>query len=339
MSLINNTQSIDDYKIIKELGHGMVGTTYMVKLNQKKYALKIEKISHKHLTFNTKFPEWREIEFSEKFGNKYPEQFIQLYQYDIKENCDHVQEYHIDIDKLPYPQEVITKLKDKYESNYCIRKIYSLVDSDLSKIINDLNKKEIYSLIIQNAYIILLLTKNGYLHNDLHGKNIGVIKTKKKFINIMGIKTPTMGYNFLALDYGLVTKDTWELSEYEKKFKNKDVIRIITKLIKYTNNNSNKGFSDNKLLSIKEIDSNKFELNKKTEDWKTLSKYVSTDDDKIILMQIVYPKTFQEIVFPDNKINKLKYKIDLVDILYFMKYKSDLEKIIKYFICKINDKI
>ena len=31
----NKTISIDDYKIIKELGHGMVGTIYMVKLNKK----------------------------------------------------------------------------------------------------------------------------------------------------------------------------------------------------------------------------------------------------------------------------------------------------------------
>ena len=53
----------------------------------------------------------------------------------------------------------------------------------------------------------------------------------------------------------------------------------------------------------------------------------------------MYPETFQGIVFSNDKINKLKYKIDLLDILYFMKYKSDLVKIIKYFICKINNKV
>jgi hypothetical protein len=106
---------------------------------------------------------------------------MKLYQYDIKENCEHNQEYYTEIDKLPYPQEFISILKDKYESNYCIRKIYSLVDCDLSKIIDKLNKKQLYSLIIQNTYIILLLNKNGFLHNDLHGQNIGVIKTKKNF--------------------------------------------------------------------------------------------------------------------------------------------------------------
>jgi hypothetical protein len=74
-----------------------------------------------------------------------------------------------------------------------------------------------------------------------------------------------MGYNFVALDYGLMTKNTWVLTEREKKFKNKDVIRIITRLIKYTNNHLSRGFSGNKLLGIKEIDSDKFELNKKTE--------------------------------------------------------------------------
>ena len=73
--------SIDKYKIIKELGNGMVGTTWLVTLNKKKYALKIEKISEENLEFNTKYPEWREIDFSEKFGNNYPEQFVKLIQY------------------------------------------------------------------------------------------------------------------------------------------------------------------------------------------------------------------------------------------------------------------
>ena len=82
--------SLDNYKIEKELGSGMIGTTYLVELNLKKYALKIEKISPENLEPNTKYQEWREIEFSEKFGNLYPEQFITLYSYDIKENCTHI---------------------------------------------------------------------------------------------------------------------------------------------------------------------------------------------------------------------------------------------------------
>lgn len=177
-----------EYKIIKELGHGMIGTTYLIKIKNKHYALKIEKVIEDvidknkiDIIHNTKYPEWREIEFSKKFGNKYPEQFMQLINYDIIENCDHVQKYTPQsIESMP--ESVRKIINEKINSTYCIRKIYSLVDCDLSKIINNLNKKELYSFIIQTIHIIFLLNKNGYNHNDLHGQNIGVIKTKKNIL-------------------------------------------------------------------------------------------------------------------------------------------------------------
>ena len=70
----------------------MVGITYLVELNSNNYALKIEKIPESHASepFNTKYPEWREIEFSKQFGNKYPEQFIKLYAWDIQDDCNYV---------------------------------------------------------------------------------------------------------------------------------------------------------------------------------------------------------------------------------------------------------
>ncbi len=58
--------SIDDYKIIKELGAGLFGTTYLVEYKEKgisnifkkpkKYALKIEKILEKDIKKSSKSP-------------------------------------------------------------------------------------------------------------------------------------------------------------------------------------------------------------------------------------------------------------------------------------------
>lgn len=39
--------NLDECKIIKKLGQGMAGTTYLVSYKNKKYALKIEKIPKK----------------------------------------------------------------------------------------------------------------------------------------------------------------------------------------------------------------------------------------------------------------------------------------------------
>jgi hypothetical protein len=339
------TNSINKYKIIKELGHGMVGTTYLVKLGNKKYALKIEKISEKNLKTNTKFSEWREIEFSEKFGNFHPDQFIQLIKYDIVDNCEHNQVYPGDLKYLP--ENVSNYLIEKNKSKYCIRKVYSLVDCDLSKIIVQLDKKQIYSLIVQNAYIIYLLESNGYSHNDLHSQNIGVIKTKKKYIKILGSNVPTLGFQYVGLDFGKITWNKWELTEEEIKDlnPNKDIMRIIKRFIKYSgdleiDNGLGEKRKISKLIELGEI-KNYFDLIKDTEEYDTLSKFVETDKDKIILFQILYPKKFQQIILGKEKIQvvNLLYKLDLIDILYFFKYKNDLKKIIKYFTLKLDDRI
>ncbi len=339
------TNSIDKYKIIKELGHGMVGTTYLAKLGNKKYALKIEKISEKNLKPNTKFSEWREIEFSEKFGNSHPDQFIKLIKYDVVDNCEHKQVYSGDLKYLP--ENVSKYLIEKNNSKYCIRKVYSLVDCDLSKIIDQLDKKQIYSLIVQNAYIIYLLKSNGYSHNDLHSQNIGVIKTKKKYINILGLNVPTFGYQYVALDFGKITWNKWELTPEEIKDSNpdKDVLRIIKRFIKYSGdleiiNQFGEKRKMGKLMELGDI-KNYFDLIKDTEEYDTLEKFVESDKDKIILFQILYPKKFQKIILGKKKIQvvNLLYKLDLIDILYFFKYKNDLKKIIKYFSLKLDDKI
>ena len=44
----------------------------------------------------------------------------------------------------------------------------------------------ILDLLIQVVYISYIINKEGYIHNDLHPKNIGVVFTKDKYIEILG---------------------------------------------------------------------------------------------------------------------------------------------------------
>ena len=78
---------INKFKLDKKLGSGMFGTTYLAFYKNKKYALKIEKISEKDITFDLSLRDRRDIEFSENFANNYPEQFIYLYKYDLINDC------------------------------------------------------------------------------------------------------------------------------------------------------------------------------------------------------------------------------------------------------------
>ncbi len=332
-----SSKSIDDYKIIKELGKGMAGTTYLVKLGKKEYALKIEKIAKKNIKPNLQVEEWREIEFSLKFGNLYPEQFIYLYNYDIIPNCTHQQVFARDPGYLP--EDVANRIKEKNSSTYCIRKIYSLVDTDLSKIIKTLDREQIYSLIVQTAYIIYLMDCNGYSHNDLHSQNIGVIKTKRKYLSIFGVKVKTLGYQYKAIDFGIVSSKLWNK---EKISNNKDIVRMITRLLGYETSidytlPNGKPITQSKLIDLKDL-GDKFDKIKVLDEYKSLNDFSTEDKDKTVLFQLMYPEQFQKILLGKKKVTliKPKYLIDLIDVIYFFKYKNDLVKLIKYFSLKLN---
>jgi len=86
----------------------MIGTVFLAKYKNKKYALKIEHILEADLKKSSSSQIWREIFFSTKFANKYPEQFIKLYSYDIIDNCTHKQEYSMNVEMI-----MNKKIRDK----------------------------------------------------------------------------------------------------------------------------------------------------------------------------------------------------------------------------------
>lgn len=199
--------SLDKYKIIKKIDSGDFGTIYLVKKDKKEYALKIEKILEEEVKEDLSSPVWREIDFSNNLGNLYPDQFMQIYDYDIIDECKHDQEYP-GIMKDPIKDKhkyVKIYMENRIKSKYCSRKIYSLIDIELRKLIPKLkNQNEIYSIVIQICYAIYLMNKHGYTHNDLHNGNIGIIYTNKKYIKIFDEDIPTYGYQVNIIDYGLI---------------------------------------------------------------------------------------------------------------------------------------
>ena len=56
-----------EYKIIKELGYGMIGTVYLIETQEKNYALKIENVLETDLIESSQSRIWREINFCLKF--------------------------------------------------------------------------------------------------------------------------------------------------------------------------------------------------------------------------------------------------------------------------------
>ena len=189
--------NFNDLQIIKKLGSGSFATSYLVKTiknNNKEYVLKIQKIlySDKKLKDNIRdYKEqfWREIdlhEFINTLDKKNQMFFTKLFEYKI--------EYNSDI-KTSELYKDISYFKKLDESKWCIKYLLEYKEGVTLKeflLKNTLNKKQIYSILLQLCKIILILYNGGYSHGDLHLENI-----------IMDKKIPFNGYQINVIDYGL----------------------------------------------------------------------------------------------------------------------------------------
>jgi hypothetical protein len=201
---------MEDIKIISTLGKGMYGTTYLVKKNNKKYALKRQKILRIYITKNTKYSMWREFYFFNyisKLDNFDKKFFMKLIDYKFYSNCDFNNNFESN-------NKLLLKLN---RSNHCLDQLVELKDGVLKDIIYKLNNKQKISMIIQCIYAMYLMHKSGYYHCDLHTKNIAYKKTKNKYITINNNKIKTYGYQYSFIDYGLIINKRFLLNRKEKK--------------------------------------------------------------------------------------------------------------------------
>jgi serine/threonine protein kinase len=328
---------INKFKIIKELGHGMIGTVYLAKYKKKKYALKIEHILEEDIKESSSSSVWREIFFSNKFANKYPEQFIKLYKYDIIDNCTHEQTYNINVNLLN--KSISKRIRNIAKSNYCIRKVYSLIDGNLKDILDKLTTKQLYSIILQYSYIILLLHNNGYAHCDIHSGNVAYVKTNKKFIEILDNKIPTYGYIVKLIDYGFIMNKNNNLSNenrkiYELQFLNEYNLNFIFDII-YDNTE----FYDYLLKNKISYNNNEvYENFLKSDEYKIVKYLAEYDINRFYIYQILFVENFQKSILKNKFKNIIQPKIrgDLFDLLYFIKSYGNINNIINYYKRKLN---
>ncbi len=321
------------YKIIKQLGYGMIGTVFLVENNEKRYALKIEHILERDVKRNTTSDHWREIDFCEKFGNKHPEQFIKLVDYDIIDTCLHKQKYSSKISL--FPKKMQKYLLELSKSKYCVRRIYTLVDSSLDKILQKLSIKQCYSLIIQLIYVLELLHDNNYIHGDIHTGNIGYIKTNKKYIKIYGYSIPTFGYIFKPIDYGLILNKKYVKNKIENK-KYNDILAFEIKNLKYMFIHCEIWNLVNQ-YGIKLNFEKDYKILKKMHEHEILKQLADESNDIMCLFEILYAEKHQRLVLGDRfkKLLPIEFKIPLADILFFIKANRDYKTIVKYFYEKL----
>ena len=231
--------NFNNIKIIKKLGTGFSGTTYLVLYKKKKYALKIQHIFDTNIK-NKKSDLWNEINFI-KYVNKYPITFRHTYDYNIIHNCNFVKN-NKSIGLNVYNNG--GEYKRLQQSKLCIQYITDYQKNVLSNIIDKLNIKQIYSLILQLLYGIYILQQKKYTHNDFNLFNItyNVSNKKYKLIYIQNrkYKIPLYKYIYTIIDYGNVNhpkfiKNNKEKIKYLQNYKNIDINNLIDNIKNYWN--------------------------------------------------------------------------------------------------------
>lgn len=130
---------MNEYNIIKELGHGLYGTTYEVELvelvnsqkkyNNKHFALKKQKILEKDMKNikNGKSHIWRELQFYkwiEKLDSRDKNFFMRLYNFNFEDSC-----------QLKQQRSINSKyLNELDKSKYCIIFLLDLKDGTLNEL-------------------------------------------------------------------------------------------------------------------------------------------------------------------------------------------------------------
>ena len=330
-----------NYSIIQELGYGMFATVYKIQTpNKKKYALKIQYVKKSDTKQNLKSSKsnkssvWKEINFSINFANKYPNQFVKLYEYDFIAGCKHKQKYSFDIST--FSNDLQKKFNQLSTSQYCVRMVYDLIDGNLYELDGVLSVKQIYSMIIQLTYSIQLLHSANYVHSDIHNKNIGWIKTSKTTkIKLGKLNVSTYGYIFKLIDYGMVTNGLNKMTKKEKvEFENNYTNELVLLVHFMVDSAIYNYINENKIDLDFDSDYSKF---KKTRYYNLIQKYSTINVIQIFLFDILFPDQYQKIAFGSNYTHTIPRKlfIPFEDIEYFiLNYKNPV-LIIKYF----NDKL
>jgi hypothetical protein len=230
-------------RVIKFIGKGVNGYVYLVKYN-KYYAMKIQKILEKDLIDNSS-QIYREIEFAKTMYTLYPRHFMKLYKHKINKKCmiepysrppdlilDKIGNDH---EKYIYLQYMKQKSKKLNNSSICCVNLWSTVDITMSQWIKKYKSEytKIYDLFVQYLYIVYLIQINNYSHNDLHLDNLGMNKTSKKSIKILGNRINTHGYYIVAIDYDRIVSNKYSLNDNDMRIlKNEsDLIDFFNSLI------------------------------------------------------------------------------------------------------------
>lgn len=200
-------------EIIKKLGSGGYGVTYLARMGNDLVAFKKAHILSSDID-DQKSRYHAMLAFHDKVAKKYPNNFVQLIKHAIIKNCkfDHREKLATQTSKHCLYTITTPVLEDTLKTwyNNMIEVLYEYpVNND-----NKLKiRNEVYSFLIQFLYIYHIMENHGWYHADLQWKNIMYLKNEEKFTNIDlsdesaiedksdKITCPSFGKQWYVIDY------------------------------------------------------------------------------------------------------------------------------------------
>ena len=184
----------EEPEIIKQLGRGVYGVTYLANYHNnlvafKKFHIHKSDIDDKLSRYSAS------MKFYEEVANKYPNHFVHMLDHYIVENCkfDYAAETKRDdimnpIHKSPYCVYMISTpvLEDTLKTwyNNTIEVLYNQLDIKVLEANKLRIRNEIYSFLIQFLYMYYIMESHGWYHADSRWKNVMYLKIKDKLIDI-----------------------------------------------------------------------------------------------------------------------------------------------------------
>lgn len=314
-------QIAGDIKIIKSLGKGKTGETFLIEKDNKKYAMKKQIIEDELFDRELDFYKW-----IENLQNEDKKFFMQLESYNKQKG------------------EIIFELKD----------------GTINNIINNLSKEQILSAFLQSLYAVYLMNNSGYYHFDTKTDNIAYIQTEDKKINLGKFcETKTFGYIFSIIDYGNIMHGKFKLDNFDSQmFKTQHFINSdVSLLVEYTLLNNMQIYSKLNMMHfkmnvaydiIKQIKRKKYDkiikfitkkmfvdfakdyINLQLKDIKDIPKYRALTYEILQIFQIKYPKSFYKIIrkYFNMNFEMREFIISKKYLLFIKKNQNNINKIL-----------
>lgn len=223
--------SIPDYpevKLIRTLGHGYIGTTYLTEdpatsndPSPVRYVTKVEKFNGDTSLANTY---GRQLAFDRDVAQKHPDVFMTIQSVKIVKNAKHIQKTHIKTGFDEKVAEAVNARPHVFITNYL-----PVLDGIYSDVSSSLTKQQELILIYQICRGIRAMQSAGYSHRDIHAKNI-----MYKIDYDLPIDDP-YHYRWYIIDYGSVFHESFiknDIDPYYDNHRQNDIVSLVLMLVK-----------------------------------------------------------------------------------------------------------